>query len=109
MLYDIDGEHSVKTIHEHPGKWYAGTPGAATIDLHSKPNPKKDVDDDDSSEKSSDISNISRYQLIGRLRKLSGISDSDKCPAPQSLKGHVLTLLKSSAESYSIQAAANRE
>ena len=37
MLYDIDGEHSVKTIHEYPGKGYAGTPGADTIDLQSKP------------------------------------------------------------------------
>ena len=40
MLYDIDGEHSVKTIHEHPGKGYAGTLGAATVDLHIKPKSK---------------------------------------------------------------------
>ena len=33
MMYDIDGEHSVKTIHEHPGKGYDGNPGEATIDL----------------------------------------------------------------------------
>ena len=33
MLYDIDGEHSVKNIHGHPGKGYASTPGASTIDL----------------------------------------------------------------------------
>ena len=36
MRNDIDGEHSIKMIHEHPGKGYAGTPGAATIDLHIK-------------------------------------------------------------------------
>ena len=48
-LYDIDGEHSVKTIHEHPGKGYAGTPGAATIDLQRKPKHKEDAVDDDSS------------------------------------------------------------
>ena len=36
MLYDIDGEHSVKTILDHPGKGYVGTPGASTIDLHSQ-------------------------------------------------------------------------
>ena len=47
MLCDIDSEHSIKTIHEHPGKWYAGTPGAATIDLHSKPKPKEDVVDNE--------------------------------------------------------------
>ena len=33
MLYDIDGENFVKTIHDNPGKGYAGTPGAAIIDL----------------------------------------------------------------------------
>ena len=33
MLYFIDGDHSIKTIHEHHGKGYASTPGAATIDL----------------------------------------------------------------------------
>ena len=49
MMYDIDGEHSVKTIHEHPGKGYDGTPGVATIDLHRKPKSKEDVDDDNSS------------------------------------------------------------
>ena len=37
ILYDIYGKHSVKTIHEHPGKGYAGTLGADTIDLQSKP------------------------------------------------------------------------
>ena len=40
MMYDIEGDHSVKTIHEHPGKGYAGTPGAATIGLQSKPKSK---------------------------------------------------------------------
>ena len=49
ILYDIDGEHSAKTIHEHPGKGYAGTPGAATIDLQIKPTSKEDAVDDDSS------------------------------------------------------------
>ena len=46
MMYDIDGEKYVKAIHENPGKGYAGTPGAATIDLQSKPKPKEDVVDD---------------------------------------------------------------
>ena len=41
MLYDIYGEHSVKTIHEYAGKGYSGTPGAATIDLQSKPKSKE--------------------------------------------------------------------
>ena len=49
MLYDIEGKHSVKTIHEHPEKGYAGTLDAATIDLQSKPKSKEDVVNDDSS------------------------------------------------------------
>ena len=33
MMYDIHGEHCIKTIHEHTGKGYAGTPGASNIYL----------------------------------------------------------------------------
>ena len=106
-MYGIYGEHSVKTIHEHPWKEYVGTPGSATIDSQSKPKSKKDFVDDDSSKESSDFSNMSRCQLIPWLRKLGEISDSDKVPAPQSVKGRVLTLLSSSDESDSIQEAAN--
>ena len=51
MMYDIDREHSVKTIHENPGKGYPGTPGADTIDLQSKLKSKEDVVDDDSPRK----------------------------------------------------------
>ena len=60
MLYDIDGDYSVKTINGHPEKGYSGTPGAAPIDLQSKPKSKDDVVDDDSSKESSDLTNISR-------------------------------------------------
>ena len=90
MLYDIDGEHSVKTIHKHSGKGYDVTTGVANIDLQNKPKSKEDVVDDDSSKESSDISNMSRYQFIAWLRELGDISDYDKGPAPQSLKGRVL-------------------
>ena len=107
MQYDIYGEHSVKNIHEHPGKGCDGTPGAATIDLQGKTKSKEDVVDDDSSEESSDLSDMSRCQLIARLCKLGDIPDSDKSTAPQSVKGHVLTLLRSSDESDSSQEASN--
>ena len=36
MLYDLDGAHSVQTLHEWPGKGYADMPGAATINLGDK-------------------------------------------------------------------------
>ena len=101
MLYDIDGEHSFKKIHEHPGKQYAGTLGAANIDLQSKPKYKEYVVDDDFSEESSDLSNMSRYQFIARLCKLGDISNSDKGPSPQSVKGRVLATLSYSDESDS--------
>ena len=107
MLYDIDGEHSVKTIHEHPRKGYSGTPVAASIYLQRKPNSREDVVDDDSSEESSDLSNMSRYELIAWLRKLGDILYSDKGPAPQSVKGRVLTLISYSYESDSSQETAN--
>ena len=93
MLYDIDDEHSFKTIHVHPSKGYAGTPGASTIYLQIKSESKEDAVNDDSSEERIDLSNMSIYQLIARLCKLGYISDPDKFPAPQSVKGRVLTLL----------------
>ena len=107
MLYDIDGEHSVKTIHEHPGKGYAGIPGAATIDLQIKTQSKEDVVDDDSSEESSNLSNMSIYKLIALLCKIGDISHFDKVHAPQSVKGRVLTLLIYIDESDSSKEAAN--
>jgi hypothetical protein len=33
MLFNMDDDHSVTTIHNRPGKTYAGSPGAATINL----------------------------------------------------------------------------
>ena len=107
MLYDIDSKNSVKMIHEHPGKGYSGTPVAATFDLQSKPKAKEDVVDDDSSKEISYLFNISIYKSIARLCNLCEISDSDKGPAPQSVKGRALTLLTSSDESDSSQGAAN--
>ena len=107
MLYDIDGEHSVKTIHEFSGKGYADTPGAATIDLHSKPKSTEDVVDDNSSEESGDLSNRSRYQLIAQLRMICDISESDKVATPHSIKRRVLTLISFSDESDSSQEATN--
>ena len=99
MLYDVEGEHSVKTIHDHPGKGYDGTPGADTIHLQIKPQCKQDVVDNDFSKESSDLYNMSRYQLITWLCKLGDILDSDKGPTLQIVKVRVLTLLSSSDDS----------
>ena len=75
--------------------------------IYRKKKSKEDVVDDDFSKEISDLFNISRYQLIARLRNLGDISDSDKGPSPQSVKGHALKLLISSDESDSSQEAAN--
>ena len=107
MLYDIDVGHYVKTIHEHPEKGYYVTSDAATIYLHIKTKYKEGIVDDDFSKESSDLSNMSRYQLIARLHKLGDISDSDKGPAPQIVKDRVLTLLSFNYKSDSIQEADN--
>ena len=50
----------------------------AQLLLIYKTESKEDVADDEYYKESSDLSNISRYQLINRLQKLGDISDSDK-------------------------------
>ena len=70
-LYDLDGEQSVKTIHEINNHCYVGLPGAATLDL-SKKAIKKVVcleDSEDEEDDMSEISNISREALIELIRK----------------------------------------
>ena len=69
MLYDLDGEHTVKSLSERPGKGYAGTPGAATINLRGHRNPEVvnlDKEDDDDM---SALSTKSKEELIAILRK----------------------------------------
>ena len=62
MMYDIDCEHSVKTIHENPGKGYSSTPVASTIDTQRKSKSNEDVNDDYSKE-ISDLSNMSKLPI----------------------------------------------
>ena len=65
-LYNLDGEQSVKTIHERNDHRYVGSPGAATLDLSKKAR-KKVVyleDSEDEEDDMSEIFNLSKEALI---------------------------------------------
>jgi len=69
-LYDMDDEHTFHTIHGGEGKGYAGTPGAAKINLGEGKDTKEiDVGDDDDSDNMSALSTLSRGELVALLRK----------------------------------------
>ena len=40
-LYELEGEHSVKTIHERHDSRYAGSPSALVVDLSKKKIPPR--------------------------------------------------------------------
>ena len=85
MLYDIDGEQSVKTIHERPGKGYEGTPGADKLDLGSKARDKTVIDVDlDGDDGLSQVSNMSREELIALVKQQAKISSDKRGSAPPS-------------------------
>ena len=65
-VYDLDKEHTYKTLAERPGR-YAGSPGAATVDLSSKKEKPKVIDVDNDNGEMSVLSNLStctREELI---------------------------------------------
>ena len=83
LLYDIDGEQSVKTIHERSGKGYKGTPGAETLDLGSKTRDRTVIDVDlDVGDSLSQVSNMSREELIALVKQQAKISSDKRGSAP---------------------------
>ena len=82
MLYDLDGEHSVQTLHNRPGKWYAGSLGAATLDLGNKLNNSgtMNIDAADEDEMSA-LSSLSKGELLERLRRAT-LSPKNKGSRP---------------------------
>ena len=70
-LYDLDGDQSVKTIHERNDHRYVGLPGAATINLSKKVRKKVECleDSKDEEEDMSVILNLSRRALIDLICK----------------------------------------
>ncbi len=90
MLYDIDAEHSIKTLNERPGKGYGGTPGVPTFDLRSSHNTGEVVNladgDDNAISTMSQLSSMSREELIQILCQKGKISlPGDKGSAPDSV------------------------
>ena len=91
-VYDLDGTHSVKTIHERPGSGYGGSPGAPTFQVGGKQKQQAskeggaiDVDAEDDDDMSA-LSNLSKEDLIARLRNAS-VSSQPMGSAPTSGTG----------------------
>ena len=70
-LYDLDGDQSVKTIHDRNYHRYVWLPGAATLDLSKKARNKVEYLEDYKYEEDdmSEISILSRAALIDLIRK----------------------------------------
>ena len=88
-MYDLDGAHSVKTLSERPGSGYGGSPGAPTFKVGTGQKPARvkeggkvtlDGKDDGSM---SDLSTLSKDQLIALLRKKATLGDNHKGSAPK--------------------------
>ena len=89
QLYDLDGTHSVNTIFgknggkENEGKGYAGSPGAASINL-GKAKTDEVIDVDDDSDDMSQLSTMTKEDLIALLRSAKNSSSKKKGSAPTS-------------------------
>ena len=82
MLYDIDGDQSVQTLHNRPGKGYAGSPGAARLDLGKKNNTSDGMDIDTAEgDDMSALSCLSKGELLERLRRTT-LAAKDTGPRP---------------------------
>ena len=82
MLYDMDGEHSVHTLHNRPGKGYAGSPGAATLDLGNKLKNAGAINIEATEEdEMSVLSSLSKGELLERLRRAT-LSPKNKGSRP---------------------------
>ena len=89
QLYDLDGGHSVNTIfgkndkNDKEGKGYAGTPGAASINL-GKAKTAEVINVDHDSNEMSVLSTMTKEDLIALLRKTTILSSKKKGSAPTS-------------------------
>ena len=82
MLYDMDGDQSVQTLHNRPGKGYAGSPGAARLDLGKKNNTSDGMDIDTAEgDDMSALSCLSKGELLERLRRTT-LAAKDTGPRP---------------------------
>ena len=97
QLYNLDGAHSVNTIFgkeeetNKEGKGYAGSPGAATINL-GKAKTAEVIDGDDDSDGMSALSELSKEDLIALLRKTNISTEKKKAPHLHRTGPNLMTL-----------------
>ena len=107
-LYDIDGDQSVKTIHERNDHRYVGSPGAATLDLSKKSRKKVECleDSEDKEDDMSEISNLSREALIDLINKQKN-NKMGSYPKNNPNKSHYMPSELGDEESSSDSSASN--
>ena len=104
VLYGIDDEHTYNTIHGEKRASYAGTPGAAKLNLGEKPQNDVQVSNDD--DDMSALSELSRGDLLELLRKHK-ISASGKGSGPKLAHGKPASSSSSSEESSSVSSGSS--
>ena len=82
MLYNLDGEHSIKTIHQHSGKGYSGSPGAETINLGDNSKKQTIIDMENKDDDMSALSNMSKRDFIDMLCKTKVSTTDNKGSTP---------------------------
>ena len=76
-LFNIDGEHSVKTLHEQQGKDYEGTPAAAKVDVGSKDHREVVNREEDNEDDMSALYTMSRSNPIALLMEKAPITNKE--------------------------------
>ena len=80
-LYNLDGDNSVRTLHERNDSRYAGSPGAPIIDLSDKEVVQVDTEEDDMSVMTN-LSLLSNRELIERLKSTQkAVQNTDSASA----------------------------
>jgi len=109
MLYDMNGDQSVQTLHHRPGKGYAGSPGAATLDLGKRNNTSDGMDIDTAEgDDMSALSSLSKGELLERLRRAT-ITSKDTGPRPDNENKSYSDDSGESSSSYSSSSSASDE
>ena len=104
QIYDLDGAPLVNTIfgsntdNDKEGKGYAGTPGAATINL-GKAKSAEVIEVDNDSDDMSALSTMTKDDLIALLRKTNISASKKKGSAP--ISGRSLSYASDSEDSSS--------
>ena len=71
-LYDLDGQHSVETLHDRPGKGndYTGDPGQPSLDLGKKPKEKDKPSKKAAKPSDKELSKMTKGELLLYVSKM---------------------------------------